>query len=97
MKNEGVEWGVGETGAKGNSDFDSTLVATTTCRSSQFGQHRYLDHLCLWHCSVFQTLAASETEFSTIYEDCRRKEVCRSSTLAMQAGAWDHYGHRWGA
>lgn len=35
MKNEGV--GVGETRAKGNSDFESTLVATTTYRSSQIG------------------------------------------------------------
>ena len=44
---------------------------------------------------MFQTLTLSQTEFSTIYEDRRRKDALRSSTLALQAGAWEHYGQRW--
>lgn len=36
MKNEGVGVGVGETRAKGNSDFESTLVATTTYSVQKF-------------------------------------------------------------
>ena len=44
---------------------------------------------------MFQTLTLSQTEFSTVYEDRRRKDALRSSTLAMQAAAWEHYGQRW--
>ena len=44
---------------------------------------------------MFQTLTLSQTEFSTIYEDHRRKDTLRSSTLALQAAAWEHYGQRW--
>ena len=44
---------------------------------------------------MFQTLTLSQTEFSTVYEDRRRKDALRSSALAMQAAAWEHYGQRW--